>query len=80
MAVDRRRLELDVVDADDLAAVDVDDLLIEQVALEQQRRRRTACSASHCAASVARANRRAGRLQRIGAAAMRSPSAVLTMR
>ena len=36
VAVDRRRLELDVVDADDLAAVDVDDLLVEQVALEQQ--------------------------------------------
>ena len=36
VAVDRRRVELDVVDADDLAAVDVDDLLIEQVALEQQ--------------------------------------------
>ena len=36
VAVDRRRLELDVVDADDLAAVDVDDLLVEQIALEQQ--------------------------------------------
>ena len=36
MAVDRRRLELDVVDADHLAAVDVDDLLVEQVALEEQ--------------------------------------------
>ena len=36
VAVDRRRVELDVVDADDLAAVHVDDLLIEQVALQQQ--------------------------------------------
>ena len=36
VAVERRRVELDVVDADDLAAVDVDDLLVEQVALEQQ--------------------------------------------
>ena len=36
VAVDRRRFELDVVDADDLAAVDVDDLLIEEVALEQE--------------------------------------------
>ena len=36
VAVDRRRLELDVVDPDHLAAVDVDDLLIEEVALEQQ--------------------------------------------
>jgi hypothetical protein len=36
VAVDRRGLELDVVDADDLAAMDVDDLLVEEVALEQQ--------------------------------------------
>ena len=36
VTVDRRRFELDVVDAHDLAAVDVDDLLIEEVALEQQ--------------------------------------------
>jgi hypothetical protein len=36
VAVDRRRLELDVVDADHLAAVDVDDLLVEEVALQQQ--------------------------------------------
>ena len=36
VAVDRRRVELDVVDAHDLAAVDVDDLLVEEVALEQQ--------------------------------------------
>ena len=48
VAVDRRRLELDVVDAHDLAAVDVDDLLIEQVALQQQHavgRRRSAPTA-----------------------------------
>ena len=36
VAVDRRRFELDVVHANDLAAVDVDDLLIEKIALEQQ--------------------------------------------
>ena len=36
MAVERRRIELDVVDADDLAAVHIDDLLIEEVALQQQ--------------------------------------------
>ena len=36
VAVDRRRIDLDVVDANDLAAVDVDDLLVEEVALEQQ--------------------------------------------
>ena len=36
VAVDRRRFELDVVHTNDLAAVDVDDLLIEQIALEQQ--------------------------------------------
>ena len=44
VAVDRRRFDLDVVDAHDLAAVDVDDLLIEQIALEQQHavRRRVA--------------------------------------
>ena len=36
VAVDRRGVELDVVDANDLPSVDVDDLLIEQVALEQQ--------------------------------------------
>src|SRR5205823_12682156 len=36
MAVDGGRVDLDVVHSDDLAAVDVDDLLIEQVALEEQ--------------------------------------------
>src|SRR5207247_5227717 len=36
MAVDGRRVELDVVDADDFAAVNVDDLLIEEVALEKK--------------------------------------------
>ena len=36
VAVDGRRIELDVVDADDFAAVDVDDLLVEEVALEKQ--------------------------------------------
>jgi hypothetical protein len=36
VVVDRRRLELDVVDADHLAPVNVDDLLVEQVALEEQ--------------------------------------------
>ncbi len=36
VTVDGRRFELDVVDAHDLAAVDVDDLLVEEVALEQQ--------------------------------------------
>ena len=34
--VDGRRVELDVVHPDDFAAMDVDDLLIEEVALEQQ--------------------------------------------
>ena len=36
MAVDGRGVELDVVDADDLPPVDVDDLLVEQIALEEQ--------------------------------------------
>ena len=36
VAVDRRRIDLHVVDAHDLAAVDVDDLLVEEVALEQE--------------------------------------------
>jgi len=36
VAVGRRRFELDVVDAHDLASVDVDDLLIEQIALQEQ--------------------------------------------
>ncbi len=36
VAVGRVRVELDVVDPHDLAPVDVDDLLVEQVALEQQ--------------------------------------------
>jgi len=36
VAVDRCGIELDVVDANDLAAVDVDNLLIEQIALEQE--------------------------------------------
>ena len=45
VAVDRRGIELDVVDAHDLAAVDVDDLLVEQVALEQQHAVRGARSA-----------------------------------
>ena len=79
VAVDRRRFELDVVDADDLAAVDVDDLLVEQVALEEQdavrrrvalprRRRRSA------ARTVAPHDLSAS------AGSTRSPSAVLTIR
>ena len=36
MAVDRVGQELDVVDAHDLAAVHVDDLLVQKVALQQQ--------------------------------------------
>ena len=36
VAVDGRRIDLDVVDAHDLAAVDVDDLLVEEVALEEE--------------------------------------------
>jgi len=36
VTVDRRRFDLDVVDAHDLAPVDVDDLLIEQIAFEEQ--------------------------------------------
>jgi hypothetical protein len=35
VAVDGRGVELDVVDADDLPPVDVDDLLIQQIALEE---------------------------------------------
>jgi hypothetical protein len=36
VTVDGRRLDLDVVHTNDLAAVHVDDLLIEQIALEQE--------------------------------------------
>ena len=57
VAVDRRRVELDVVDAHDLAAVDVDDLLIEEVALEQQQAVRRSVGLP-CPASVDGADRR----------------------
>ena len=54
VAVDRRRFELDVVDAHDLAAVDVDDLLIEQVALQEQHavRRRDSVPSSDTSVSA----------------------------
>ena len=78
VAVDRRRFELDVVDADDLAAVDVDDLLIEQVALEQQHAvgRREGC---HAAASSAARTVAPAELMASGGS-MRSPLGVLTIR
>ena len=78
VAVDRRRFELDVVDADDLAAVDVDDLLIEEVALEQQHAVggdvALPGAQSLQAAPVAPADLMAS------GGSMRSPSAVLTIR
>ena len=79
VAVDRRRLELDVVDAHDLAAVDVDDLLVEQVALEQQHAvgRRVALPRD----GVGRgADGRAARFDGVRRRAMRSPLGVLTIR
>ena len=80
VAVERRRVELDVVDADDLPAVDVDDLLVEEVALEQQHavRRRVALPLRprrSPARTVAPA-----RLQRRLGGSTRSPSAVRTIR
>ena len=48
VAVDRRRIDLDVVHAHDLPAVHVDDLLIEQVALEQEDAVRRRDSAPRC--------------------------------
>jgi hypothetical protein len=36
MAVERRRVDLDVVDPDHFPPVDVDNLLVEEVALEQE--------------------------------------------
>ena len=79
VAVDRRRVELDVVDADDLASVDVDDLLIEQVALEEQDAvgggvLSPSADASSAVRTVAPHDLSAA------AGSMRSPSAVLTIR
>ena len=78
VAVDRRRVELDVVDAHDLAAVDVDDLLIEEIALEEEQAvgRREALPG---AAVGGRAHGRAADVMASGGS-MRSPSAVLTIR
>ena len=78
VAVDRRRVELDVVDADDLAAVDVDDLLIEQIALEQQHAVRRVYLSQRDGV-VAGADGGAARFERDGGS-MRSPSGVLTIR
>ena len=63
MAVEQRRIELDVIDPDDLTAMHVDDLLIKQVALEQQhavRRRRRRPRRPFCVG----ANRRGAGLER----------------
>ena len=63
VAVDRGGVELYVVDADDLAAMHVDDLLIQQITLEQQHavRRRVSIPAGGV---VGRADDRAARFER----------------
>ena len=73
VAVDRRRVELDVVDADDLPAVHVDDLLIEEVALEKEDAVRRRDARSQLAAVGIGADARAARFQRRRPAGSRPP-------